>query len=133
MLINLQSGDDTSSNVNYEKVSSFLQKIFEYLQKIDVAYKRSYDKDQSSAFSNDYPYRNFWIDYLKFSRKFFKKSEHFNTKSTIENESNSSNKITDFKIITNEIGIMLEESDFIENLIILMVSQISIDILIYLD
>ena len=42
-------------------------------------------------------------------------------KSTLENENNSSNKITDNKIITNEIAIMLEESNFLENLILLMV------------
>ena len=93
----------------------------EHLQKFEISYKKSYEKDQSSGISNDYPYKNFWIDYMKITRRFFKKSENYNIKSTLENEYNSSNKISEYKIITNEIAIILEDNNFIENLLILMV------------
>jgi hypothetical protein len=114
---------DNDNDVTYtDKISDFLQKIFEYLQKIETAYKKAFDKDQACGLpdSEEYPYRNFWIDYLKIGRKFFKKSETFNLKSTLENESNSTNKITENTIITNEISIMLEENSFLENLIFLL-------------
>ena len=117
--------DTTSSfnpNLHFDKVTSFLQKIFEYLLKIDISYKKSFDKDAPCVISNDYPYRNFWIEYLKINRKFFKKTDNYNLKSTIEHENNFSNKISDSKIITNEIAIMLEENNFLENLIILLVT-----------
>ncbi len=89
--------------------------------KLEISYKKSYEKDQDCIYANDYPFKNFWIDYLKLGRKFFKKSDLFNTKGTIENEFNSSNKIADFKIVTNEIAIILEESRFIENCLHLLV------------
>jgi hypothetical protein len=99
-----------------------LEKIHENLRKIEISYRKTYPKDQDSALSNDYPFKNFWIDYLKIGRKFFKKSEVYNIKGTIESELNSTNKITDFKTITNEIAILLEENKFIENLLHLLVS-----------
>jgi hypothetical protein len=98
-----------------------LYKIYKCLQKIEISYKKTFNKDNDCIYSNDYPYKNFWIDYLKIGRKFFKKSENFNTKSTIENEFNSSNSVSEFKIITNELTIILEENRFIENTIYLMV------------
>jgi hypothetical protein len=119
--ITTTSNTNNSTTFAYtDKISDFLQKIFEYLQKIEIAYKKAFDKDQPCGLSDEYPYRNFWIDYLKIGRKFFKKSDTFNLKSTLENENNSTNKITENKIITNEIAIMLEESNFLENLILLL-------------
>lgn len=109
--------------MNYSKVVSFLEKIFEYLIKTDISYKKSFPKDNDSVYSNDYPHKNFWIDYLKIGRKFFKKSENYNMKGTVDSESSSSNKITEFKIITNEMAIIFEENEFIENIIAVLVTS----------
>ena len=111
-----------NDSISYEKIYNFLEKIFEYIRKIDTAYRKSFEKDYNSVLTNDYPFKNFWIDYLKIGRKFFKKSDLFNTKAVLESESHSSNKISEFKIITNELAIILEENNFIENCISLLVN-----------
>jgi hypothetical protein len=110
--------------MDYQKVTGMLHKIYEYLQKTEISYRKTFPKDHDSVYDNDYAFKNFWIDYLKMNRKFFKKSEVYNTKSTIENESNSSNKLTEFKVITNELAIILEDNKFIENSLYLMVSVV---------
>jgi hypothetical protein len=99
-----------------------LEKIFEYILKMDIAYKKSYEKDHDCVFGNEYPYKNFWIDYLKIGRKFFKKTDLFNSKGIIDSEMNSSNKISEFKVVTNELAIILEESKFIETCLNLLVT-----------
>lgn len=100
-----------------ERVNYFMERILEYLQNVDISYKKTYPKDENCVFSEDYSFKNFWIDYLKISRKFFRKYENFNLKSIIESEYNSNSQISEFKIITNEIATILEENSFIENLI----------------
>jgi hypothetical protein len=109
--------------MSFEKITGFLDKIYEYISKLDIAYKKTYEKDHNDIFTKDYPYKNFWIDYLKIGRKYFKKSDLFNTKGTIDSEMNSSNKLSEFKILTNEVAIILEDTKFIENCLYLLSSE----------
>jgi len=105
----------------YNKLPNLLEKIFEYFSKLEIPFKVSHPKE-NSEFSSDYPYRYYWIDYLKIGRKFFKKSEIFNLKSLIDNSANSSNSISELKVITNEEAILLEENGFIESLLTVLVN-----------
>jgi hypothetical protein len=110
----------SDTSIYYSQISKILEKIYFYIQKLEVPYKKLHSKEFDSPTTQEYPFNYFWIDYLKIPRKFFKKAEQ-NPKSLIENESNSSNKIYDFQLITNEIAIILEESHFIENIISFLV------------
>jgi hypothetical protein len=102
-----------------EKISLLLDKTLEYLYSYEVPYKKSFEKDEATGFSDEFPYRNFWSEYLKINRKFFKKSENQNIKSTIENQNFSG--VMDYKVITNEISIILEEYHLFENILYLIV------------
>ncbi len=114
---------NSTQNFKYytNKLPNLLEKIFEYFSKLEIPFKVSHQK-QNSEFSSDYPYRYFWIDYLKIGRKFFKKSENFSLKSTIDNLTNSSNSLTEFKVITNEEALLLEENEFLESLLSVLVN-----------
>ena len=80
------------------------------------------EKDLDNLFSHDYPYRSFWIDNVKIDKKFYKKIENVNLKSSLDSESNSNNKINEFRVISNEVALMLEENHFLQNLLIILVS-----------
>lgn len=100
----------------------YLQKIIESIEKYDIAYKKNFPKENECVYSEDYPFKQFWVDYLKLGRKTFNKMDLINEKSFIDNEKTSSSKISEFKLITNDLAIIFEEFELIENLIELMVS-----------
>jgi len=110
-------------NLYTEKITLYLQKIIESIEKYDVAYKKDFPRDNDCIYSEDYPFKQFWVDYLKLGKKTFNKSEVINEKSFINNEKNSSKKFSEFKIITNDLAIIFEEFELIENLIELMVTK----------
>lgn len=110
-------------NLYSEKITYYLHKIIEGIEKYDIAYKMNFPRDNDCAYSEDYPYKQFWVDYLKLGRRMFNKSEVTNEKSFINHEKNSSNKVSEFKVITNDLSIIFEEFELIENLIELMVNK----------
>ncbi len=127
--VNYMNNESKSTNickVYLDKVLIFMEKIYEYLQKLDIDYHKMNENDLDNLFSHDYPYRTFWVDYVKINKKFYKKIDNFNLKSTLESESNSTNKISEFKVISNELAIMLEESFFLQNLMLILVNLILI-------
>lgn len=99
-----------------------LEKIFEHLEKIDISYKISKEKENFDS-NSEYPYKTIWIDYIKTTQRFFKKLEGLNEKGFLESTFNSKVKVTDHKIITNEIAIILEENNFVESLILIIVKK----------
>lgn len=116
------------AGVFYNKILLYLEKIYEHLEKIDISYKVISHKDGEEHLKNvEYPYKNFWIEYIKNTKKFFKKIEGLNNLSVIESNTNSSNKINDFKILNNELAIMFEENNFIDSLLLIMVNTIFIN------
>ena len=123
--VNFLSTDNKAGNFNkisFERIILFMDKIYEYIQKLDVDYHKMNEKDLDNLFSHDYPYRSFWIDNVKIDKKFYKKIENVNLKSSLDSESNSNNKINEFRVISNEVALMLEENHFLQNLLIILVS-----------
>lgn len=116
------------SDIFYQKIQIYVEKIYEFLEKIDIGCKiisEDISELENELVKNlNYPFKHYWIDYVKTSRKFFKKVEvsGLNSNSVIESSYNSSNKPEDFKSISNEIAIMLEDSNFIESMLLLAVS-----------
>ena len=111
----------------YNKILLYLEKIYEHLEKIDISYK--VNMFEKNGFENEhdlsnieYPYRHYWIDYIKTTKLFFKKIEGYNSKSIIESSTNSSNKFGEYKIINNELAIMFEENNLIQSLLLLIVN-----------
>lgn len=115
------ANDHKNLNLYTEKITHYLQKIIESIDKYDIAYKKNFPKDNDCVYSEDYPFKQFWVEYLKLGRKTFNKNEILNEKSFMDNEKNSSNKFSEFKVITNDLAIIFEEFELIENLIDLMV------------
>ena len=111
-------------NLYQEKFLFYIKKIQECIQKYEVSYKKSFSKDSNCVFSEDYPYKTFWVDYLKLRRKTFCKNEFINESSFFDNEKTASSKFSEFKMITNDLATIFEEFELIENLIELMVIQI---------
>jgi len=100
----------------------YLEKIYEHLEKIDISFKLINLSENEDTIKNvEYPYKNYWIDYIKNTKRFFKKIEGYNAVSILESNSNSSNKVGEYKIINNELAIMFEENNFMQSLLLLMV------------
>ena len=131
-LINAYISSNFKKNYYLSRIKFYLHRIISLLQKLDTPFHNTSSTSNQNLISNqiddDYPFKHFWIDYFDMSKKYFNKEilTNNNTEKKYDEEyliRNCLNKYNDKYeniIITNEISELLEQYDFINDLIILL-------------
>ena len=116
--------ENTIIKIDFTKVIYTLQSIFDLIKKIEIPCEKKLENE--NYLDQDYPYKYYWIDYIKTNRKFYEKNlmnEEDNLQSILRNETSSFNSIFKFGEITNEICQILEQYNLLENLTILLMNE----------
>ena len=120
--------ENTIIKIDFTKVIYTLQSIFDLIKKIEIPCEKKLEND--NYLDQDYPYKYYWIEYIKTNRKFYEKNlneinqnEEDNLNSILRNETSSFNSILKFGEISNEICQILEQYNLLENLTILLMNE----------
>ena len=87
--------------------------------------------EDNTFLDKDYPYKYYWIDYIKTNRKFYGKNLNDNNKneeeediySLLRNETNSFTNVFQVGEISNEICQILEQYNLLQNLTIILMNK----------
>ena len=119
--------NNNTINVDFDKLIYQLTTIFQCITKLKISYKKCdlAENKGDSFLDNDYPFKQYWNDFIKTNRRFYKKFDDilYNTKSTLENDTHAYTKLLSAGVITNEIAYLLGAYSFLENLLLLICNE----------
>ena len=125
-----KNNENTIINIDFNKVIYTLECIFDLIKKIEISYEKKKLED-NTFLDKDYPYKYYWIDYIKTNRKFYGKNLNDNNKneeeediySLLRNETNSFTNVFQVGEISNEICQILEQYNLLQNLTIILMNK----------